>query len=88
MTDISENLIKEIGTQAGIRDGDEAEEFVTGESPEDTKNKAERLSNIKIDIQTDPDISPEIQDTINITADFARETSLAFQEQMHKLMND
>jgi len=87
MTDIPENLIREIGAQVGIRDRNEAEEFVTGKSPEDTKNKTERLSDIEISIQTDPNISTETQAAINTTADFARETSLAFQDHMHELMD-
>jgi len=86
--DISENLIKKVGRQVGLRDRDAAEEFVIGDHLPEEKDREKRMAEIKIEVDAGEALSPEKQALVHNVTRVAQRISIDFQDQMHHLMDN
>jgi hypothetical protein len=90
---ISYNLVRRIGAAVGVRNPDEAYEFVTGKSPRDLRETNQAWQEImkiapvsmKTDEQTE--LTGEQQHLLKEVQSFATDLAISFQDVMHELMN-
>ncbi len=94
MTDIiTDNLVRKVGKDSGLRDTNEAYELVFDQSPVETRLGQEemerRMRSVKIDEQLDEKtINPEKKILLENIRDYIKRTSVAFQDEMQRLMDD